>query len=151
MQKSVTYTSSMKDYITKIYDLTKEQKGSNGSDVPIIRVKDIASSLGVAPPSVVEYIQRLKEENVVEVFPRKGVSLTEYGKKEAKILKNRYKIIQCFFQNILKVDSDLSNKQAHIVEHLLDQTIIRNLYDHINGIIGCPNDNCTLEDMCIRQ
>jgi Mn-dependent DtxR family transcriptional regulator len=124
----------------------------NGSDdIPLIRIKDIASSLGVAPPSVVEYVQRLKDENLVEVIPRKGIIMTEAGIKEANILKNRYKIVQCFFQNILKVDTDLSTDQAHKIEHLLDQKVIRNLYDHIDAIIGCPNEKCQVGEMCIPQ
>ena len=104
--QATQYTNSMKDYITAIYYLTKEKeneenKDSSETESPVIRVKDIASKLGVAPPSVVEYVQRLKDTGIVEVFPRNGVSLTKEGRKEAKLLTNRFKIVQCFFMIVL--------------------------------------------------
>lgn len=154
--QQIQYTNSMKDYITAIYYLTKEKekeenKESTDTESPIIRVKDIASKLGVAPPSVVEYVQRLKDTGIVDVYPRKGVSLTEDGLKEAKIIANRFKIVQCFFANVLKVDADTASNQAHSIEHLIDPIVIKNLYNHIDGVIGCPNEKCTLENQCIPQ
>ena len=157
LQQQNHYSHSMKDYITTIYYLTKEKESENQkksvteTEIPIIRVKDIASKLGVAPPSVVEYVQRLKESGIVDVYPRKGVSLTQQGFNEAKILANRYKIVQCFFANVLKVDNNLATEQAHIIEHLMDPDVIKKLYNHIDNEIGCPNPNCSLEEMCIPQ
>ena len=149
------YSHSMKDYITTIYYLTKEKENENQkkaiSETPIIRVKDIASRLGVAPPSVVEYVQRLKDSGIVEVYPRKGVTLTTDGLKEAKVLSNRYRIVQCFFSNVLKVDNELAVEQAHTIEHLMSPEVIKKLYDHIDGEIGCPNADCNLADLCIPQ
>ena len=157
--QTVQYTNSMKDYITAIYYLTKEKEkekddvkdSSAEEEFPIIRVKDIASKLGVATPSVVEYVQRLKDTGIVDVFPRKGVSLTKEGIKEAKVIANRFKIVQCFFANVLNVDKEIAINQAHSIEHLIDPAVIKNLYDHIDGIIGCPNANCSLENQCIPQ
>ena len=157
MKLQQVYTTSMKDYISAIYYLTKEKEKENdkktsaATEQPIIRVKDIASKLGVAPPSVVEYVQRLKDTGIVEVYPRKGVSLTKNGLKEAKVIANRYRIVQCFFENVLNVDKDLAVDQAHQIEHLIDPVVIKNLYDHIDGIIGCPNSNCNLGDLCVPQ
>ncbi len=156
LQKNA-YSSSMKDYISAIYYLTKEKEKENDkktnatSEQPIIRVKDIASKLGVAPPSVVEYVQRLKDTGIVEVFPRKGVSLTKNGLKEAEVIANRFRIMQCFFHNILNIEKDLATHQAHTIEHLIDQKIIKNLYEHIDGVIGCPNSKCGLGDLCVPE
>lgn len=155
MQQQIQYTNSMKDYITTIYYLTKEKEKENNkkaiNETPLIRVKDIASKLGVAPPSVVEYVQRLKDNGIVDVFPRKGVSLTKEGMKEASIISNRFRIVQCFFENILNVDSDLATIQAHSIEHLIDPEVIKNLYKHIDNVIGCPNPNCALGEICTPQ
>jgi len=153
--KTTQISSSMKDYLSTIYFLSKEKeensKSGNGQEQPIIRVKDIATALGVAPPSVVEYVQRLRDQGVVEVYPRKGVSLTKEGIKEAKILANRYKIVQCFFANILHVDKEIADSQANTIEHLMAPIVIKQLYNHIDGIIGCPNNNCNLEELCSPQ
>ena len=153
--QQIQYSTSMKDYITAIYYLTKEKeketKDNQNTEQPIIRVKDIASKLGVAPPSVVEYVQRLKETGIVDVYPRKGVSLTKDGLKEAKIIANRFRIVQCFFHNVLNVDKELATDQANTIEHLIDPSVIKNLYEHIDGVIGCPNENCNLGDLCIPQ
>lgn len=153
--QQVQYSTSMKDYITAIYYLSKEKekdlKDNQTKEQPLIRIKDIASKLGVAPPSVVEYVQRLKDTGIVDVFPRKGVSLTENGLKEAQIITNRFRIVQCFFQNVLNIEDELATNQAHMIEHLIDPNVIKNLYDHINGVIGCPNSNCNLADLCVPQ
>lgn len=147
----------MKDYISAIYYLTVEKEKENDkktnatSEQPIIRVKDIAAKLGVAPPSVVEYVQRLKDTGIVDVFPRKGVSLTKSGLKEAKVIANRFRIMQCFFQNVLNVEKELATTQAHTIEHLVDPKVIQNLYEHIDGIMGCPNSKCNLDDLCVPQ
>ncbi len=145
----------MKDYITAIYYLSKEKEKENTEnqtkEQPIIRIKDIAAKLSVAPPSVVEYVQRLKDTGIVEIFPRKGVSLTEGGLKEAQIITNRFRIVQCFFQNVLNIEGELASNQAHMIEHLVDPSVIKNLYEHINGVIGCPNSNCNLGNLCTPQ
>ena len=50
-------TSSMEDYLEKIYELMKE-KG-------YARVSDIASSLSVQPSSVTKMIQKLDDKKLV--------------------------------------------------------------------------------------
>lgn len=139
-------TESQKEYLTTLYHLSRKNEGEE--EESLVRIKDIAAEMGVAPPSVVEYVQRLARQEKVRVVPRKGVSLTEKGLKEAKVLVNRHRIIACFLKHVLKLDEELSNLQAHAMEHLMEGETMVALFNHINAEVGCPHKDCTFENIC---
>ena len=70
--RSITY----EEYIEVIFGL--QQKHGH------VHTNDLASSLGVAPPSVTEMVQKMAEKKLVDYTPYRGVTLTKEGEKIAK-------------------------------------------------------------------
>ncbi|PKL73320.1 MAG: metal-dependent transcriptional regulator, partial [Methanobacteriales archaeon HGW-Methanobacteriales-2] len=64
-------TRSVEDYLEAMYSLELEQG--------TIRVKDVAETLGVKPPSVVEAVKKLSKMNMVSYERYGTIKLKEDG------------------------------------------------------------------------
>jgi len=131
------------DYLEAILNIT-EEKGH-------ARIKDIAITLGVRPPSVVEMVNRLDKKGMVEYRKYDGVKLTEEGGKIALIIKERHDIIKAFLE-IINVPEKIADKDACTMEHELHAittTQIKNLVIFVKDAPEYPqwlehfNEFCT--------
>ncbi len=131
------------DYLEAILNIT-EEKGH-------ARIKDIAITLSVRPPSVVEMVNRLDKKGMVEYRKYDGVKLTEEGGKIALIIKERHDIIKAFLE-IINVPEKIADKDACTMEHELHAittTQIKNLVIFVKGAPEYPqwlehfNEFCT--------
>jgi DtxR family Mn-dependent transcriptional regulator len=131
------------DYLEAILNIT-EEKGH-------ARIKDIAITLGVRPPSVVEMVNRLDKKGMVEYRKYDGVKLTEVGGKIALIIKERHDIIKAFLE-IINVPEKIADKDACTMEHELHAittTQIKNLVIFVKDAPEYPqwlehfNEFCT--------
>ena len=75
----------LEDYVELIGDLL----GAEGE----ARITDVASRLGVSHPTAIKTISRLKREGLASGRPYRGVFLTDEGRKLAKRVKARHRII----------------------------------------------------------
>ena len=131
------------DYLEAILNIT-EEKGH-------ARIKDIAITLGVRPPSVVEMVNRLDKKGMVEYRKYDGVKLTAEGGKIALIIKERHDIIKAFLE-IINVPEKIADKDACTMEHELHAittTQIKNLVIFVKDAPEYPqwlehfNEFCT--------
>ena len=65
--------TTMKNYITAIYEA--------GGEEEFVRTSDVAKALGYRPSSVTETFQKMAQEGVIVYIPYRGVKLTEKGKR----------------------------------------------------------------------
>jgi Mn-dependent DtxR family transcriptional regulator len=101
-------TSSMEDYLEKIYELMKE-KG-------YARVSDIASSLSVQPSSVTKMIQKLDEKKLVTYEKYRGIVLTVKGEQLGRSMKQRHKRLEEFLR-ILGIGEETIQRDVEGIEH----------------------------------
>ena len=141
---------STEDYLSTIWNLKKEndKKGESAEGKPV-RIKDIAEKLNISSPSVSEYVRKLAKTNKVEVIDRKGVILTEKGEKEAVLIVNKHRIIECFLNQILDVDQKDAHLQSHDLEHVMELETIDKLYNFIKKNKGCDINNCPFDEICV--
>ena len=141
---------STEDYLSTIWNLKKENdKKGESSDIKPIRIKDIAEKLNISSPSVSEYVRKLAKTDKVEVIDRKGVILTEKGEKEAILIVNKHRIIECFLNQILEVDLKDAHLQSHDLEHVMELETIDKLFAFIKKNKGCNLDKCPFDEVCI--
>jgi Mn-dependent DtxR family transcriptional regulator len=116
-------TPSMEDYLEKIYIMI-EQKG-------YARSVDIASSLDVLPSSVTKMMQKLDEAKLGVYEKYRGFTLTEKGKRLAKKLVERHKMLEEFleiigvqdeniYEEVEKLEHYISKETALCISNLLD-------------------------------
>jgi len=111
-------TRSVEDYLETMYSLELE----HGT----IRVKDVAQSLGVKPPSVVEAVKKLSQMNMVSYERYGTIKLKEDGLKIAKNVSCRHQLLKDFLI-LLGVDKDVAEEDACSMEHVIDVSTINKL------------------------
>ena len=123
-------TRSVEDYLEAMYSLEKE----HGT----IRVKDVAETLGVKPPSVVEAVKKLSKMNMVSYERYGTIKLKGEGVKIAEEVICRHQLLKDFLI-MMGVDSEIAENDACSMEHVMDVSTINKLrkFVEFNGIF--PN------------
>ncbi len=103
-------TQSLEDYIETIYLLITE----TGSAC----VRDVAKTLDVKMPSVVKAIHELKKLELVTQEPYSSIELTEKGRRVARNVLNRHKLLRAFLMQ-LGVSRQAADADACRMEHIL--------------------------------
>nr|WP_319372517.1 metal-dependent transcriptional regulator [uncultured Methanobacterium sp.] len=111
-------TRSVEDYLEAMYSLEKE----HGT----IRVKDVAETLGVKPPSVVEAVKKLSKMNMVSYERYGTIKLKDDGIKIAEDVACRHHLLKDFLI-MMGVDSDIAENDACSMEHVMDISTISKL------------------------
>ncbi len=115
-------SQSQEDYLEEIYI----QVLKNG----FAKVTDIAGALEVKKASVTSALNQLCARGLINYSPYAAVTMTDNGKKLAKQILKKHKILKELFSEILKLDN--ADKIACEVEHLISD---KNL-DKINVFIS---------------
>ncbi len=123
-------SSSIEEYLQAIYTLEEEQKPATTTE--------IAKRLGFAPPSVTEMLTRLAEQGYVLYEPYKGVTLTDEGRRLARRVTRKHRILERFLHDILKIRKDRAHRQACEMEHALSDEAENGLCKMLRYPDTCP-------------
>lgn len=126
MERNLKITKSNEDYLETMYNLERS-KGK-------IRVKDIARKLGVKPPSVVEAVQKLSDNELVSYERYGNINLSKEGIKVAKCVINKHFILKNFLTQI-GIDKDTAEEEACALEHVLSISTINKLEEFSEFIL----------------
>ena len=96
-------SASVEDYVKAIWEVAEAEVAST---------KEVASRLGIAPPSVTNMFVRLQEMGFVDYERYRGVSLTERGREEALRLVRRHRLIETFLLEHLGYSWDEVHEEA---------------------------------------
>lgn len=126
MERNLKLTKSNEDYLETMYNLERS-KGE-------IRVKDIARKLGVKPPSVVEAVQKLSDNELVSYERYGNINLSKEGIKVAKCVINKHFILKNFLTQI-GIDKDTAEEEACALEHVLSISTLNKLEEFTEFIL----------------
>ena len=146
------YTSlrNIEDYLTAIWQLSKEQikQNSNNDNIPV-HIKNIAEKLQISSSSVSIFVRKLEKIHKIIIIERKGVILTTEGVKDAELIVNKQQLIECFLIEILKLDQESAHLQSHSLEHVMQPATINKLHMLITSIRGqCTLGTCRYKHLC---
>jgi DtxR family Mn-dependent transcriptional regulator len=116
---------TMEQYIETIYVLEKKSGSAHTSR--------IAMELGVKPPTVTEMLQKLENDKLIKYRAYFGANLTSKGKKMAKELMNRHRVIADFLE-IIEVDRELAELDACQIEHHVSRETFVQLEKFVNFV-----------------
>ncbi len=125
--RDIVLSRTAEDYLKTMYILEKEYGR--------IRIKDIASRLGVKPSSVIEYLKKLAQEGFVDYKPGSKVKLTDLGRSRAKEIYRRHVVIKEFLM-LIGVPPDIAEKDACQIEHGLHRETLERIIDFIKQCRG---------------
>ena len=115
MPKKQSLTMSLEDYLECVYMLILARKPA--------RVRDIAASLGVTTPSVVNGIASLKRLGYVLQEPYGSVELTPSGLEYAKAVLHKHELLTSFLRHVGAPES-VAESDACKIEHMLSPTTL---------------------------
>jgi DtxR family Mn-dependent transcriptional regulator len=102
-------TPAMEDYLEAIYCIGQGQR--------IVRVKNIASRIGVKMPTVTSMLKSLSQKGFIEYEKHEYLELTARGEEVGKEINRRHQALLTFLINILGIDPVVANEEACRIEH----------------------------------
>ena len=120
------FTANREDYLRGLYIL-EEEKGN-------IKSIDLAHYLNVSKPSVSEMVQELNREGFISYKKYSKLKFTAKGKRIAKKLTSKHRLIELFLKNVLKIDKKNIHEEAHRLEHAFSDDSI----NRIKKLLGNP-------------
>lgn len=117
-------TKALEDYIEAIHVLIIEKGAAH--------VRDVAESLGVKKPSVVKAIFELKRLGLVEQEPYGEIRLTPSGRRSAKSVYDRHKLLKGFLEG-LGVSTANAESDACLMEHVLSRETLDRIREYVSG------------------
>lgn len=113
------FTASREDYLRGLYIL-EEEKGQ-------IKSIDLAKYLDVSKPSVSEMAKALNKEGLISYKKYSKLRFTPKGKKIAKKLTSKHRLIELFLKDMLKIQSKKIHEEANRLEHAFSDESVESL------------------------
>lgn len=106
-------SSSLEDYLEVIHSIIEEKQG--------VKAIEISRRLGVGRSSVTDALKTLATKKLVNYGRYDVISLTEEGKKIARQVIAKHSVLYDFFNNVLKLSPEESDKNACRIEHVISE------------------------------
>lgn len=116
---------AVEDYLEKILELI-DTKG-------YARVADVATTLGIAPPSVSNMARRLDEKGLVVYEKYRGLTLTEEGERLARRIIKRHAILAEFL-DLLGIEPETAHHDVEGMEHHISAGTLRGIEQIIDEL-----------------
>ena len=102
-----------------------------------VTTSQLASRLGVAPPSVTSMLRLLAREKLIVYTPRGGARLSAEGRRLALDLVRRHRILETFLEQVLGLDWSEVHEDAEVLEHHISDRVL----DAIDRLVGHPSED----------
>jgi DtxR family Mn-dependent transcriptional regulator len=120
-------SESIENYLKTIYSLEEAQ-------IPATTVT-LAEWLGVKPPSITGMIKRLAERKLLRHRPYHGVALTAAGRRRARAIMRRHRLIELFLVRVLRFAPNEVHEEAERWEHVVSAAAL----ERIDIALGRPS------------
>ncbi|MFC7130596.1 metal-dependent transcriptional regulator [Haloferax chudinovii] len=119
-------TPKVEDYLKAVYRLQDRDTPAASSE--------IASAIGVKPPTVTTMLQRMDDDGLVHYESYQGARLTTLGERQAiKVLRN-HRLLELFLTEKLGYDWAEVHDEADVLEHHLSEKLVK----RIEVLLGSP-------------
>lgn len=106
-----------------------------------VSISRLAQRLGVSPPSAIEMVKRMAEQDLVTHTPYKGAELTEKGRKRAQTILRRHRLWERFLTDKLGLAWENVHDYACRLEHATAQQVTEALAEFLEHPATCPHGN----------
>jgi len=98
-----------------------------------IKSIEIAQKLNISRASVSSMVKKLAKEGYIIAGKYSKIFLTEFGKKEARKLMHKHRVIEVFLVDVLGHNVDKVHEEAHKLEHAFSDESIEKLDSLLNN------------------
>src|SRR5271170_2614133 len=124
-------TRAVQDYLKAIHLLG----GADGTVSPA----EIAARLEVRAPSVTGMLKRLAEAGYIDYEPGAGAELTNLGRKEARRVIRRHRLVELFLHRVLGLDWSEVDAEAEALEHAISPRLEQAIAAHLGEPLEDPH------------
>lgn len=124
-------TAVQEDYLALIYTEALEHGAARGCS--------IAKSMGVTRGTVAVMLRALKAAGFVQYEPYGPLHLTQEGRRAGAAVCERRRILQDFFQNVMKLEAATAARLSHELEHAVNADSLRR-FDRFNTFFAAHAD-----------
>jgi DtxR family transcriptional regulator, Mn-dependent transcriptional regulator len=130
MKKQLTQTKE--DYLRAIDHLEEEYQRNP-------KASEVVEYMQLAKSTVSERLQELAQQKLIK--PRKygDIEFTPKGKKLARQLTYKHRIIELFLHEILKMPKHALHEEAHKLEHAVSDEVLKRLTKLLKNPKTCPH------------
>ncbi|XAL99128.1 metal-dependent transcriptional regulator [Phycisphaeraceae bacterium D3-23] len=122
-------STTTQDYIKAVYQLQQRQPGRG-----LVAMGHLAEALDVTPGTATTMVKRFADEGLLDYTPRKGVRLTARGRKLARAVLRRHRIVETFLVQVLGLDWAEVHEEAEVLEHAVSEKVL----DKLDAYLGHP-------------
>jgi DtxR family transcriptional regulator, Mn-dependent transcriptional regulator len=116
-------SENIEEYLETIFRISLKNR--------VAKTGEIATQLGLSPPSVTEMTKKLHGIGYVEYTPYQGVELTEKGKVHAYHLLRKHRVVQEFLVQVLGMEKAEAHEWGCKLEHVVPVELERYLYSKL--------------------
>lgn len=124
---------TIEDYLHAVYNMSRE-----GRTVIAARLTE---KMGVAAPTAWATVQRMQRDGLVELSPRKEITLSSAGVEAAESIMRRHRLAECLLVNILGLDWHEAHEEAHRIEHAISPRVEGRILAVLGHPTTCPHGN----------
>ncbi len=124
-------TPTTEDYLQAI-DAIRDEAGD-------VRAARLAERLGVSAASVSQTLERMKEQQLVEVAADHRIHLTAGGREAADSINRRHRLTERFLVDMLGLDWVSAHQEAHRLEHAISDDVEARLSALLDHPQTCPH------------
>jgi len=117
----------MEDYLKAIYQLQHRTDGR-------VKTSEIATELGVEPPTVSNMIEKLGDRDLVDYEKYKGVRLTAEGEPVTLEIIRHHRLLEAYLTEYLEYEWDEVHEEADQLEHHISEKFI----EHVAELLDDP-------------
>lgn len=121
------------DYIKAIYEFQMAKPKE------LVSLKQLVDHMQVSAPTVTEMVKRIEKKELIIYKSYKGVTLTEYGLKEAVFILKAHRVWEYFLLDVLKYQEEDVHIEAEALEHAATPQLIERLYAFLGKPETCPH------------
>jgi DtxR family Mn-dependent transcriptional regulator len=130
MTRDHDHSQAVEDYLLELW---RQETAAGGEGQPVPN-GELATALGVSPPSVTAMLRRLHAEGLVEQVPYRGSTLTLAGRRVALRMLRRHRLLETFLHVQLGLDWGEVHDEAHALEHVVSDRLLA----RVDAVLGHP-------------
>lgn len=122
------FSPAAEDYAKALYRLEERSPDPVSTGV-------LASALGISPPSASNMVRSLAQQGLVDLTPGRGARLTPQGRRLARGVIRRHRIIERFLMDVLRIPWDCVHEEADLLEHAVSARVAEAMWE----VLGRPD------------
>jgi len=128
----VKITKGERKYLTYLYEVEAYGEKRVGTI-------QIARALNVAPPTVVEALEKLHNKGLVDFVKRRGVKLTDRGIKTVRKILRKHRILEILFFSSTRLPLEEICQCVEKIDVEIDDKLIDKIYVNLGMPKCCPH------------